>query len=544
MGYRLPLAWAHSITSASAVRSGAKLYVYSNTTTTPVSVYSDRACGSSAANPIVADSSGKFPVRYVSARSLLTLALYTSADVLVDSSDDIDPELGANQGALVEGDSLTGALTFNSGGTVNAASSVDLSALDGNFGILSGTTAVTAWGTVQAGARFWLRCASATPLTYNGTSAIIQGGASITTAAGDLLELFSEGSGNWRIYVWRASGEQVTGHEARNRIINGGFALNQRAPASNADDTYAHDRWYALTQTGAIALSTVSNPEDGQPQCARLTQSQASAQRMGYAQIIESADCRDLRGQTIHALARIRCSSAQAIRYAVLEWTGTADAVTSDVVADWTSATFTTAGFFVSTTTNLLVTGSVTPSANAWTDLSSNTISASAGSSANNLILLIWTEATAAQNITLDIGKVRLGKGITPVPFEPMPAENLIALCQRFYEKSFNLATAPAQNVGAGTGEETWPATVAGANPNRSHRIHYAVRKRATAPTVTTYSPAATSAEVYDETASAACTSTATANKTENGFHVTCTANASTAVSGILAFHWTSESEL
>ena len=544
MGYRVPLARAHQLTSTPAPQAGALLYVYENTTTTPVALYSDRACGTSAANPIVADSTGRFAVRYVSARTRFTWVLKTSTGTTVWSDDDIDPHLGASQGLLVAGDALAGKLDFASNGNIASASTVDLSTLTGNFGVLTGTVTVTAWGTLQAGARVWLRCADATPITHDAVNAICQGGASFTTTAGDMLELLSEGGGAWRIWIWRASGAPAVGQEARNRIINGGFALNQRGAATNADDTYSHDRWYALTQTGTIAVTTVSNPEDGQPQCARLTQSQASAQRMGYAQIIESADCRDLRSQTIHVLARIRSSLSQAFRYAILEWTGTADAVTSDVVADWTSSTFTTAGFFVSTTTNLLVTGSITPTANTWSDLSANVITASVGASANNLILFIWSEGTLAQNATLDIGKVRLGKGATPVPYEASPLAELIEKCQRFYEKSFEVATAPAQNLGAGTGEETFPATVAGAATNRSHRIRFATRKRATAPTITTYSPSAATVEVYDQTSAGACTATAVVNNTQSGFHVTCTGNGSTAVGRVLAFHWTAESEL
>lgn len=544
MGYRVPLARAHQITSTGAPLSGALLYVYENGTTTLVSLYSDRAAGTSAANPIVADSTGRFATRYVSARTRFTWVLKTSAGVEVWSDNDIDPELGASQALLSDGDTLTGELLFASHGNIASATTVDLSTLNGNMGILTGTTPVTGWGTVQAGARFWLRCAAATPLTYNGTSAIIQGGASITTAAGDLLELISEGSGNWRIFVWRASGLPVVGSETRNRLINGGFALNQRGAATNADDTYSHDRWYALTQTGTIAVTTSSNPEDGQPQCARLTQSQAVAQRMGYAQIIHSNDCRDLRGQTIHLLGRVRCSSSQAIRYAVIEWTGTANSVTSDVVSDWTSSTFTTAGFFAATTTNILVTGSITPSANTWSDLSSTPITATVGSSANNLTVFIWTEGTAAQNVTLDIGKMKLGRGATPVAYEEPPFDLLIAQCQMYYEKSFELGTVPAQNIGAGTGEETFPATVAGANTNRSHRVRFAVAKRATAPTVTTYSPSAATAQAYDQTAAAVCTNTTVVNNTQSGFHITVTAAAGTAVGGVIAFHWTAESEL
>lgn len=206
MGYRVPLARTHQITTTGVPQAYALLYVYENATSTLVSLYSDRACGSSAANPIVADSAGRFATRYVAARTLLTLTCKTSASVALWSDDDIDPELGAGQGLLADGDSMAGPLKFSSHGNIASAATVDLSTLDGNFAVLTGTAAVTAWGTVQAGARYWLRCAEATPITHHATSAICEGGASFTTAAGDLLELISEGSGNWRIFLDRASG--------------------------------------------------------------------------------------------------------------------------------------------------------------------------------------------------------------------------------------------------------------------------------------------------------------------------------------------------
>jgi hypothetical protein len=60
-------------------------------------------------------------------------------------------------------------------------------------------------------------------------------------------------------------------------------------------------------------------------------------------------------------------------------------------------------------------------------------------------------------------------------------------LCQRYFEKSFNYATAPAQNIG-----EVQGALVTGAYTTSASAILatacYAVEKRA-APTVTTYNP-------------------------------------------------------
>jgi hypothetical protein len=218
----------------------------------------------------------------------------------------------------------------------------------------------------------------------------------------------------------------------KNRLINGAFSINQAGLTTAADAVYHLDQWYALTESGSVTIAQQTNQENGQPTSLRMTQPDVGAKRIGSAQPIETANCRDLRGQTVALRARIRCSSSQAIRWAVIEWTGTADAITKDVVNSWTNATFTTGNFFISTTTTIAATGSVTPAANTWTDLLA---SATISSSANNLIVFIWSEGTLAQNATLDLGAVQLVQG-AQTPFEVRPFGLELALAQRYFERN------------------------------------------------------------------------------------------------------------
>lgn len=249
----------------------------------------------------------------------------------------------------------------------------------------------------------------------------------------------------------------------KNRLINGAFNINQAGLTTAADAVYHLDQWYALTESGSATIAQQTNQEDGQPTSLRMTQPDVTAKRIGSAQPIESINCRDLRGQTVALRARIRCSSSQAIRWAVVEWTGTADAITKDVVSSWSNATFTTGNFFIATTTTIAATGSVTPAANTWTDLLA---SATISSSANNLIVFIWSEGTLAQNATLDLGLVQLAQG-AQTPFEsarPIGVE--LALAQRYYQKSYDLGTAPGtvvsgiQFIASGTGGEAAPTII------------------------------------------------------------------------------------
>ena len=229
-----------------------------------------------------------------------------------------------------------------------------------------------------------------------------------------------------------ASGAQLAGF--RNKLINGDGGINQRAPSSNADDTYGHDRHVALTQTGTIAVSTLTTPADGIASMMRLTQSQASAQRMGYAQIIEACETYGLRGKTVTLGGKLRCSSSQAIRYAVLEWTGTADSVTSDVVNDWTSGAYTAGNFFLGSNLTVTQVGSLTPAAATITEWSMTAI---IGSSANNIVVFFWTEGTATQNVTLDQRWYLVGGDATGEtdPFSPRHVGQELALCYRYFRR-------------------------------------------------------------------------------------------------------------
>ena len=323
----------------------------------------------------------------------------------------------------------------------------------------------------------------------------------------------------------------------KNRLINGAFDINQRLVTAPADDAYVHDRWYVLTQSNPITVGTQTNPENGQANCIRLTQSNASAQRMGLAQIIESVNCIDLRAVVLSLSGRLRCSSAQALRWAVLEWTGTANSVTSDIVADWTSTTYTASNFFIAST-SVVASGTLTPTANTWTALT-ETVGVPT-SSANNLIVFVWTSGTAAQNVTLDIGLMQLEAGGSATPFERRTFAAEWAICQRYYEKSFNIGTAPAQNVtvtGASFGVIT---TVAG---NIVIPVTYRVTKRTNA-TVTLYNPSAANAEVRDVVAAADCSSSSAAQTSASGFRVLAASNAGSANGNTSAIHWSAEAEL
>lgn len=220
---------------------------------------------------------------------------------------------------------------------------------------------------------------------------------------------------------------------ARNYIINPSGEVNQAGVGSQADVTYDFDQWLTLTQTAAVTVSSVADAENTTPFMMRSLQAQASAQRFGRIQWFEKLLCRDLRGQAVVLSARVRMSASTTLRYAIVEWTGTADAITKDIVLDWTNATFTAGNFFTTTSTTIVGTGSIALTANTLTDITP--LTGAVSSSMNNLAVFFWTDSTQAQNVTLDIGKGKLEKGSVASAFIPRPFDHELLTCKRYFNR-------------------------------------------------------------------------------------------------------------
>lgn len=216
----------------------------------------------------------------------------------------------------------------------------------------------------------------------------------------------------------------------RNRVINPSGQINQAGTGTAADGTYWFDQWVQLNQSNPVTPSQLTNVENGTPFMMRTTQSNASAQRFGILQPIESANCIDLRGQTVTLSARVGCSASTTLRYAIVEWTGTANSVTKDVVNDWTSGTFTTGNFFISTTTTIVATGSTALTANTLATIS---LSGTVSGSMNNLHVFFWTDSTQTQNVTLDIGKVQLEAAAAATPLAVRSIQEERNLAYRYF---------------------------------------------------------------------------------------------------------------
>ena len=90
----------------------------------------------------------------------------------------------------------------SAGSNIASATTTDLDTADGYHVHITGTTTITAFGTVAAGIPMVLEFDGALTLTHNATSLKLPGAANITTAAGDVAWMISLGSGNWKCLAY------------------------------------------------------------------------------------------------------------------------------------------------------------------------------------------------------------------------------------------------------------------------------------------------------------------------------------------------------
>lgn len=154
------------------------------------------------------------------------------------------------------------------GANMASAGTVDLSTADGFHIHITGTTTITALGTVSAGIYYLLEFDGALTFTHNGTTLDLPGDANITTVAGDMALMLSKGSGNWKcVYYTRASGYSIAAapsvtvaNEAADTTCFPLFvtaATGDLAPKTNAALAF-NSSTGALTLTGDLSAPTVS----------------------------------------------------------------------------------------------------------------------------------------------------------------------------------------------------------------------------------------------------------------------------------------------
>lgn len=305
----------------------------------------------------------------------------------------------------------------------------------------------------------------------------------------------------------------------RNKLINGDFGIWQRGTVFPGSALYFPDRWL-LTASGASRSSDVPNSLFRYS----LQLDQSSATYAVALQRIEAANAAQLSG---------------GVTVRVSFWAknlGGAAALAAQIYRANAADNF----------AGVTYVGQPINSSFAGTDWEFfEGALALPATVANGLELRILRQNTSANSTRIAGIQVEIADVTTPksTPFERRARALEISLCRRYFEKSFDLETAPAQNIGVNTGEFTWPARISGAAVSRSPWIPFQERKRYYA-TMTYYSPGAASAEAYNVTDLAACTSTSGWAISDAGFQLRTTGNAACDAADRLGLHWTASAEL
>ena len=217
-----------------------------------------------------------------------------------------------------------------------------------------------------------------------------------------------------------------------NLIINGDFSVAQRGTTFNSttwrkndDDSYLLDRWLLLSDGNDIVDVTQISGAFSRSRYALQAEVETANKRFGFCQIIEANTSIPLRGQKISVSFAAKTVTDKLIgnvRVAVLEWTGTADTVTSDVVSDWTgNLTFAENWVALNTPDNLALTTS---------EQTFKVENLTVGASCNNLAVFIWVDDTdAAVDDILQLGEVQLVRGSVVPEFVPVMYQDNLLQC-------------------------------------------------------------------------------------------------------------------
>jgi hypothetical protein len=288
----------------------------------------------------------------------------------------------------------------------------------------------------------------------------------------------------------------------KNRIINGAMVIDQRNAGASVTPTngqYTLDRWvYYLSQSSKLTTQQNAGsvtPPAGFTKYLGITSSSAysvvSSDFFCVAQPIEGFNTADLGWGTANAktvtlsfwvYSSLTGTFGGAFSNAVISYPFT---YTISSANTWTQISVTVSG----PTTGTWVTGNTTGIVIYLGLGAGSSYSASAGSwqSGNFVSATGATSVVGTNGATFYITGVQLEKGSTATSFDYRPYGTELQLCQRYYERSYDIGTATATVTNAGANWSYINFATGSAN-DFSTQVTFQSSKRAI-PTMTVYSP-------------------------------------------------------
>jgi hypothetical protein len=316
------------------------------------------------------------------------------------------------------------------------------------------------------------------------------------------------------------------GQAGKNKVLNGAMQIWQRGTSIGFGYTYTADRWKCFQGDTAATASRSTDVPTGFQYSMKVQRNSGSTStaKVNLTQSFESAICYPLQGQTatfsFYAKKGANYSSASnALSIGFKSSTGT----DQDILAVWAGSVIVASGTVTLTTSwqRFTFTGSV-PS----------------NSTQLGLEFAFNPVGTAGADDSFLITGVQVEAGSKATPFQTASGGSIqgeLAMCQRYFEKSYDQAVA----VGAAAFEGAVLFDNAGGGTR--HNIKFSVVKRGT-PTVTYYNPqTGTAGQVRNVSTGANVTAAGAIYIGQGSF------NTDGGIIGILdlgAYQWTSSAEL
>ena len=367
------------------------------------------------------------------------------------------------------------------------------------------------------------------------------------------------------------------GVSSRNKIINGGFNVNRRLLAALTTipagapglvvlrRAYTADRWGAttgnVTSLQYAQIDAIAGEAGLAARYYGLYKQITNPAKIALTQVLEGSEITSLRGRAVRMQCKAKYTvlgaGPQYLKMALIQLTaaGTVDVVPGLVTVNDFFGSMSVAGTdptlvatlaYINPTTayNGSITGGSYKGAaltNAWQTFGATF---TVPTDCKNLAVMIFTDQLLTANDTICVSEVGIYDGMELRDWQRQNGDEEEEYCSRFFAKTFQAATPPAQSAGL-LGSLRFPCTTAAAVATSivgMWQFKYGLR---TAPAaVIFYNPSAGNAFARNVTGGTDATATAAANLSQNGCHVNCTGIAAWGVGNDICVHASADVEI